>query len=100
MNFNYSYRAFLITSLLTGILVLLLYSIKLSGEIVETTEETYDVVVAPEDVLPEDLAIAELTPQIVKVETNRAYNEAEKFIPPLKTKTRKLRKPPRANCRK
>ena len=80
MNFNYSYRAFLITSLLTGILVLLLYSIKLSGEIVETNEETYDVVMAPEDLLPEDLAIAELTPEKVKVETNRAYNEAEKFI--------------------
>ncbi|MDP2687817.1 MAG: hypothetical protein Q8O62_11380 [Aequorivita sp.] len=80
MNFNYSYRAFLITSLLTGILVLLLYSIKLSGDIVETNEETYDVVMAPEELLPEDLAIAELTPEIVKVETNRAYNEAEKFI--------------------
>lgn len=80
MNFNYSYRAFLITSLLTGILVLSLYSIKLKNEIGETNEETYDVVMAPEDLLPEDLAIAELTPKIVKVETNRAYNEAEKFI--------------------
>lgn len=80
MNFNYSYRAFLITSLLTGILVLLLYSIKLSGDIVETNEESYDVVMAPEELLPEDLAIAELTPEKVKVETNRAYNESEKFI--------------------
>lgn len=80
MNFNYSYRAFLITSLLTGILVLSLYSIKLSKEKVETNEETYDVVMAPEELLPEDLAIAELTPEKVKVETNRAYNEAEKFI--------------------
>ncbi len=66
--------------MLTGILVLLLYSIKLSGEIVETNEESYDVVMAPEELLPEDLAIAELTPEVVKVETNRAYNEAEKFI--------------------
>ncbi len=80
MNFNYSYRAFLITSLLTGILVLLLYSIKLSKQKVETNEETYNVVMAPEELLPEDLAIAELTPEKVKVETNRAYNEAEKFI--------------------
>ena len=80
MNFNYSYRAFLITSLLTGILVLSLYSIKLSGDIVETNEESYDVVMAPEELLPEDLAIAELTPEKVKVETNRAYNESEKFI--------------------
>ncbi len=66
--------------MLTGILVLLLYSIKLSKVKVETNEQTYDVVMAPEDLLPEDLAIAELTPEIVKVETNRAYNEAEKFI--------------------
>lgn len=80
MNFNYSYRAFLITSLLTGILVLLLFSVKLSGETVVTNQESYDVVMAPEELLPEDLAIAELTPEIVKVETNRAYNEAEKFI--------------------
>jgi len=80
MNFNYSYRAFLITSLLTGCLVLFLFSVELSREQVESNEETYDVVMAPEELLPEDLAIAELTPEIVKVETNRAYNEAEKFI--------------------
>ncbi len=80
MNFNYSYRAFLITSLLTGCLVLLLYSVKLSNEQEESNEETYDLVITPEELLPEDLAIAALTPEIVKVETNRAYNEAEKFI--------------------
>lgn len=80
MNFNYSYRAFLITSLLTGILVLSLYSVKLSGEIVETNEESYDVVMVPEELLSEDLAIIEITPEKVKVETNRAYNESEKFI--------------------
>lgn len=80
MNFNYSYRAFLITSLLTGSLVLFLFSVKLSKEQEENTEETYDVVMAPEELLPEDLAIAELTPEKVKIETNRAYNEAEKFI--------------------
>lgn len=80
MNFNYSYRAFLITSLLTGSLVLFLFSVKLSKEREESTEETYDVLMAPEELLPEDLAIAELTPEKVKIETNRAYNEAEKFI--------------------
>lgn len=80
MNFNYSYRAFLITSLLTGSLVLFLFSVKLSKEREESTEETYDIVMAPEELLPEDLAIAELTPEKVKIETNRAYNEAEKFI--------------------
>ncbi|CAM3318115.1 energy transducer TonB [Aequorivita lipolytica] len=80
MNLNYSYRAFLITSLLTGCLVLLLFSVKLSKEQEESNEETYDVVMATEELLPEDLAIAELTPEKVKIETNRAYNEAENFI--------------------
>ena len=70
MNFNYSYRSFLITSLLTGSLVLFLFSVKLSKEREENTEETYDVVMAPEELLPEDLAIAELTPEKVKIETN------------------------------
>ena len=44
--------------MLTGILVLLLYSIKLSKEKVESNEETYDVVMAPEEILPEDPEIA------------------------------------------
>ena len=80
MNFNYSYRAFLITSLLSGCLVLFLYSVKLSKEQVEPNEESYDVVMAEEIMLPEDLAIAEMTPEKIKIETNRAYNQAEKFI--------------------
>lgn len=79
MNFNYSYRAFLITSLLTGCLVLFLYSMKLSKERVDTTQETYDVEMASEELLPEK-EIAALAPEKVKIETNRAYNEAEKFI--------------------
>lgn len=89
MNFNYSYRAFLITSLLTGSLVLFLYSIKLSKKQEETTEETYNVIMAPEELLPEELAIAELTPEKVKVETNRAYNEAEKFISSVENENQK-----------
>ncbi len=90
MNFNYSYRAFLITSLLTGCLVLFLYSVKLSSEQVESNEETYDVVMAPEELLPDDLAIAELTPEKVKVETNRAYNEAEKFISSVENENQEI----------
>ena len=90
MNFNYSYRAFLITSLLTGCLVLFLFSVKLSKEQVQNTEETYDVVMAPEELLPEDLAIAELTPEKVKVETNRAYNEAEKFISSIENENQEV----------
>ena len=90
MNFNYSYRAFLITSLLTGCLVLFLFSVKLSGEQNESNEETYDLVITPEELLPEDLAIATLTPEIVKVETNRAYNEAEKFITSIENDDREI----------
>lgn len=90
MNFNYSYRAFLITSLLTGCLVLFLFSVKLSSEQVESNEETYDVVISPEDLMPEDLAIAELTPEIVKVETNRAYNEAERFISSVENENQEI----------
>ena len=80
MDFNYSYRAFLITSLLTGSLVLFLFSVKLSKQQEESNEDVYDIEIAPEDLFPEDLEIAALTPEKVKVETNRAYNEAEKFI--------------------
>ncbi len=80
MSFNYSYRAFLITSLLTGSLVLLLFSVKLTKIDVPTQEESYNVVLAPEDVLPEPEEIASLSADQVKIETNKAYNEAEKFI--------------------
>jgi outer membrane biosynthesis protein TonB len=89
MNFNYSYRAFLITSLLTGCLVLFLYSIKLKRKQI-ATEQTYDVVMTPEDLLPEDPQIAALTPEKVKVETNRAYNEAEKFISEVENENQDL----------
>ncbi len=89
MNFKYSYRAFLITSLLTGSLVLFLYSIKLKGQIAEE-EETFDVVMAPEELLPEEQEIAALTPEVVKVETNRAYNEAEKFISEVENENREI----------
>lgn len=91
MNFNYSYRSFIITSLLTGSLVLFLYSVNLSQtREEENTEETYDVVMAPEELLPEEIAIAKLTPEVVKVETNRAYNEAEKFISSVENENQEI----------
>lgn len=89
MNFNYSYRAFLITSLLTGCLVLFLFSVKLSKQ-QEDNEEIYDVEIAPEDLLPEDMEIAALTPEKVKVETNRAYNEAEKYISSIENENQEI----------
>lgn len=80
MNFNYSYRSFLITSLLSGILILSLISIKLSGQQDDILEETYNLVLTEEELTegPEDLA--SLSEEKVKIETNKAYNEAEKFI--------------------
>ncbi|MEM0517960.1 MULTISPECIES: hypothetical protein [Aequorivita] len=90
MNFNYSYRAFLITSLLSGSLVLFLYSVKLSKEQVAPNEESFDVVMAPEELLPEDIAIAKLSPEKVKIETNRAYNQAEKFISSVENDNREI----------
>jgi len=72
MNFDYSYRAFLITCLLFGILFLAFKSINLfKYEVVE--ENKFDVEYASEDLAS--------SPKITsRVETNRAYNEAEKFI--------------------
>jgi len=73
MNFNYSYRALLITTLLLGILFLAFKSITLSKyEVVN--EDIYDLKYSEE----EDLAL--IPKQSMKVETNRAFNEAEKFI--------------------
>ncbi|PKA82678.1 hypothetical protein ATE92_0814 [Ulvibacter sp. MAR_2010_11] len=82
MNFNYSYRAFLITSLLFGILFLGMYSIKLS-RYTEEAQEQYDVEYALEELDPEETNLATIATEKVTIETNRAYNEAEKFISEL-----------------
>jgi membrane-associated HD superfamily phosphohydrolase len=79
VNFNYSYRAFLITSLLVGNLVLFLVSVRLSSG--EISEESYTAVEYSVDLAE----VEEETPnsEIVKIQTNTAYNEAEKFISEL-----------------
>ena len=84
MNFDYSYRAFLITSLLFGILFLGMYSIKLS-RYTEVAEKEFDVEYAVEEILPDEEQEKELASaaERIKIETNRAYNEAEKFISEL-----------------
>ena len=76
MNFNYSYRAFLITSLLIGNLVLFLLSMKLSGG--KISSESYTVVEYSVDLAEEELV--DPVSQKIKIQTNTAYNEAEKFI--------------------
>lgn len=78
MNFNYSYRAFLITCLLTGCLVLILYSIKLQSIQLENDEITYDVEFFPEEMTPEE-ELEEQMAEGAKIETHKARNEAERF---------------------
>ena len=80
MNFDYSYRAFLITCLLFGILFLTLYTFKL-GEGYEQEVLSYDVEYLEEEepVSEEELAKLEELEQRA-IETNRAYNEASKFL--------------------
>ena len=75
VKINYSYRAFLISCLLAGNLVLLLLTVKLSGNQIEP-ETLTTVEYAPE--LLEDET--EVPSEEMKIETNTAYNEAEKFI--------------------
>jgi hypothetical protein len=78
MNFDYSYRAFLITCLLFGILFLAFKSINLSKYEIEK-EESYDVEYSNKALILEE-ELAAISQLDVKVETNRAFNEAEKFI--------------------
>jgi len=76
VNFNYSYRAFLISCLLVGNLVLLLVSVKLSD--VKPKQEAYTAVEYTEE-YPEEEELIDVSEHVV-IKTNTAYNEAEKFI--------------------
>jgi len=82
MNFNYSYKALVISTLLVGNLVLLLYGIKLSKEKAPIVQE-YEVEISAEDleILEEEMTIASV--ENVKVTTHNAFNEDEKFISEL-----------------
>lgn len=84
MDFNYSYRAFLISSLLVGNLVLLLVSVKLNKKELSVEKE---IPVEYAEILPEEeeeLALAQEVERM-EIETNRAYNEAEDFIKEIET---------------
>jgi len=85
VNLNYSYRAFLITCLLFGSLFLILYSLKLQGsKVVE--EPSYDIEYAKEELSLPDDELAVLSPsEKIAIETNKAYNEAERFISDIET---------------
>tara|TARA_Y100000815_G_scaffold270061_1_gene294083 strand:- start:110103 stop:110804 length:702 start_codon:yes stop_codon:yes gene_type:complete len=78
VNFNYSYKAFLISSLLVGNLILILVSIKLGAE-KQPQEETVPIEYI--ETLPEEvMALNEATSEKADIKTNTAYNEAEQFI--------------------
>lgn len=90
MNFNYSYRAFLITCLLTGCLVLILYSIKLHKIQSENREITYDVEIFPDELIPDE-TLDEADPESSgEIETNKAFNEAEQFIKAVENENRDI----------
>lgn len=82
MNFNYSYKALVISALLVGNLVLLLYGIKLGKEKIPVVEE-YEIEISAEDLelLEEELTKASV--EDVNVTTHTAFNEDEKFISEL-----------------
>jgi hypothetical protein len=82
VNFDYSYRAFVITCLLFAIFFLALYSWKL-GKGQEPFDPKYDIEYAETDPIlaeePEEV-LAFSTTELGRIETNRAYNEAERFL--------------------
>ena len=69
--------------------MLLLISIKLSSIPEVSPQDTYDLVIAPEDLL-EETDMASLVNKEVKIETNKAYNESEKFISSVENENREL----------
>ena len=81
MNFNYSYKAFVITILLLGNLYLLFYFVKLPSNQI-APEEEYEIEYALEEILPEE-DIAKVSEIKIKIETHQIYNEAEEFIKEL-----------------
>ena len=81
MNFNYSYKAFIITILLLGNLYLLFYFVKLPSNL-KVLDEEYEIEYAIEDILPEE-DIAQVSKEKIKIETHQIYNEAEDFIEEL-----------------
>lgn len=79
MNLNYSYSAFLIATLLVGNLILMMYIVELSNN-KKVDEKLYELEYVQEEILIEELDLALLSAKNLKIETHKAYNEAEKFI--------------------
>lgn len=90
MNFKYSYRAFLITSLLFGFLFTILFGVKIKSKL-QAEEESHAIAFDTEIIEEENFA--QYTEQS-KVETNRAFNEAEAFIRTLERERDALNQEP------
>lgn len=88
MNFNYSYKAFLIATLIVGNLFLWLYVVKLSKKSTSNTKD-YSVEYSLEDLMTEEELIAVST-ENVTIETHSAYNEDEDFISELEDQNKEL----------
>ncbi len=78
MKFNYSYKAFTITTLLVGNLYLFLYFMKLP-KTNSVPEEEYEVELALEELFPEE-NLATISTENIKIETHQIHNEASDFI--------------------
>lgn len=83
MNFNYSYKAFVITILILGNLYLLFYFIKLPSNSI-LIEEEYEIEYALKEVIPEE-ELASVSGEEIKIETHKVFNEDQKFIEELET---------------
>lgn len=93
VRFNYNYSAFLITALLMGCLVLGLLSVRLSKIQKVSESGMFDIEVLPEEFLEEPAEEPEELPaQEFKIETNRAYNEAEEYISRVENENQTLSK--------
>ncbi|MCF6306749.1 MAG: hypothetical protein L3J09_02215 [Flavobacteriaceae bacterium] len=80
MNFNYSYKAFVITLLLVGNLYLILYFTQLPSS-TDVIEDEYEIEYIQEALLEEKLA--SLSSEKIKIETHIVNNKAENFIKEL-----------------
>lgn len=83
MNFNYSYKAFVITILILGNLYLLFYFIKLPSNSI-ILEEEYEIEYALEEVITEE-ELTSVSEEEIKIETHKVFNEDQKFIEELET---------------
>tara|TARA_B100000809_G_scaffold266571_1_gene329978 strand:- start:6798 stop:7496 length:699 start_codon:yes stop_codon:yes gene_type:complete len=83
MNFNYSYKAFVITILLLGNLYLLFYFAKLPSNY-RVPEDEFEIEYALEELILEE-DIAQVSEEKIKIETHQVYSEAEEFIKELES---------------